>query len=170
MTDKKPLSPVWSDRPKKILERRIVGDRLDQIHDQAFGQGKQPRADEGDEGDQFTPVGPDAEMIARRLSPTRGPVTKFVGRIIAEATSHKQGKQRWQECRLWETKGGALIAELVGASDAGTERDITTLTVVEPNQDGGRDMFAVMEGFEWNTLARAMVRDQLGWKLERIVE
>jgi hypothetical protein len=115
------------------------------------------------------PEGPEGEMLQRRLVPTRGPVHRFKGKLIAEASSWREGKARWQECRLWETEGGAWIAELMGASDAGSERDITTVTVVTPGATEEERRFAVMDGFEWNTLARSMVREQLGWKLERIV-
>lgn len=102
----------------------------------------------------------------QRIAPTRGPVHRFVGRTIAEASSWKEGKARWQECRLWETEAGAWVAELVGCSDNQLERDIVSVTVVPPSAEEAARRLAVMDGFEWNTLARAMVRDQLGWKLE----
>lgn len=105
-----------------------------------------------------------------RLSVAHGQDIHFVGRVIAEYTTQNSGgtKNRWTELRVWQTEGGAWIAESVGASDAGREIDIVEATVIDADTPEQDKRLAVMAAFNWTTAAKAMARLHK-WDVRRVV-
>lgn len=122
------------------------------------------------------------ERTEHRLQVNNGPDIKFVGRLVYEySTQNKeQTKERWSELRLWETEGGAWIAEKVGCSDKQREVDLVDALVIEPT-DGDLDATGelqagqlaewrnqVMAFFGWTVVAKAFAR-KAGWDVVREV-
>jgi hypothetical protein len=108
------------------------------------------------------------------LAVTRGAALHFRGKLLAEYSTQNRAKSkdRWTELRLWETVGGNWVAERVGCSDMGKERDLTDAAVLGPKPTGAADemerRLAAMELWDWSTAARALARD-LGWKFVQVV-
>lgn len=72
-----------------------------------------------------------------KLKVTNGRRIEYQGSVVAEYSTHRDGKQKWEEARLWETPGGAWIAERRGVSTLpGQERDIVSAKVIYPEQVG----------------------------------
>lgn len=114
-----------------------------------------------------------------RLSVSHGPDLQFEGRALGEYSTQRKdgGKTRWTELRLWETKGGSLIAESVGRSTAEREGDIREAKeigqvigarprLVGLEEDAVSNAMAV---WGWSSAAKAFAR-QLGWDVVRRVD
>lgn len=116
----------------------------------------------------------------QRISVTNGQDVRFKGRLLGEfTTQNKAGtKSRWTELRLWETEGGAWVAESVGCSDNEREVDLTDVAVIEPSDPEKKGLAAmrneqqlreaVMQHFGWTTAAKAFARE-MGWEVYRRV-
>lgn len=122
------------------------------------------------------------EHTNQRLQVNNGPDVKFAGRCAYEySTQSKAGdKPRWTELRLWETEGGAWIAESVGCSSKPGEADLRDVLVIEQTEEGldatgerQGEILAdwinqVMTFFGWSTVAKAFAR-KAGWEVVREV-
>lgn len=110
------------------------------------------------------------DCAPQRLS-GEGPNLLFDGQIIGEITTQNRGgsKDRWQEVRLWETRGGAWIVENVGCSTREGEREFRSATVVEASDTEMEMRLAVMEWLEWSPPARELSR-AMEWKFNRWVD
>lgn len=105
-----------------------------------------------------------------RLSASHGPDTHFEGKLVHQySTQNRDGsKDRWTELRLWETRGGAWIAESVGCSTRGNEREIREVAVI--GVPFGEDIpLRVMEAWGWTTAAKAFARE-MQWDVVLRVE
>jgi len=102
-------------------------------------------------------------MQVTRINQRRGPALRFTGELIAKSEFEIRGG-REMRLELWRTARGALVAVSI------TEEEETRATVIESDPSGEVtiDMrCAVMDAFDWNERARAMLREQLGWKWVR---
>jgi hypothetical protein len=115
------------------------------------------------------------ELENVRIVVNNGQDVHFTGRLVCEYTTQNAAgnKSRWTDLRLWETEGGAWVAESVAASDNDREVDFATVLVIEP---GGEDevpdveaaRLAVMDHFGWTTTAKAFAKE-VGWDMKRRV-
>lgn len=119
-----------------------------------------------------------SEFQKVRMAVSHGPDLHFEGRVIGSySTQNNAGtKDRWTELRLWETRGGAWIAESVGCSSRRGEGEIREAAVIDREEDwlrsqeADRRMIAeVMQHFQWTTAAKAFARE-MGWDVIRRVE
>jgi hypothetical protein len=119
-----------------------------------------------------------------RLACAHGPDTHFDGKLIHEFSTQNRDatKDRWTELRLWETRGRSYIAESVGCSTRGNEREIREVTVIAPGHparevagrleidpEPGPPPTLVMEAFGWTTAAKAFARE-MKWDVVRRVD
>lgn len=109
------------------------------------------------------------EMKPKTLKPSRGVPVRFIGRIIAE-TEWDTRDGCWMRFTVWETRGGAYIAQISGDVPSKPDQVHCSVGVVEPiivNSDGDRDetamQIAVLEAFDWHDRAKAMLKRELGW-------
>ena len=132
------------------------------------------------------------EYQAKTLKPTRTAPVSFKGRIIAETqwgTGKFQpgGKECWMRFRVWETRGGAYIAQISGDVPGKPDQVHCKVGVVEPilkeeqplgepNEQGVahflpkqivRDeiamQIAVLDFFDFHDRAKQMLKRELGW-------
>jgi hypothetical protein len=101
----------------------------------------------------------------------RGPTLEFSGRLLAshEFTTRSDDPMR-VEFEVWETVAGAYVAVTTTTPAEREGVELSSATVVEPQDDAQAMRFAVMEHFDWHDRARAMARKQLGWSLRAEVE
>ncbi|HUD89955.1 hypothetical protein [Sphingobium sp.] len=103
---------------------------------------------------------PTVEMQQKSIRQRRGPTIKFTGALIAKTEFDIHGG-REMRFEIWQTQGGAFIAV------SATEEE--TRAVVVEHGDEMEMRFAVMDFFDWSDRSRSMVKDQLKWRLHRIV-
>lgn len=111
------------------------------------------------------------DFQSERIGQRHGPTLKFRGRVIDEldrprSTLHGD---RWFGGVLWETEGGAWIADSIHYSDADGEDDHHRALVLKPDMDDQERCFAVMEHFGWSAQARAMAK-RLKWNLALTID
>lgn len=102
---------------------------------------------------------------------SRGPRLEFTGRLLATDSYLTKGDDPLNiELHVYQTVAGALIgvSSAIPASSEGYET--IQATVVEPTQDLQAMRFAIMDGFGWSTVARAMARKKLKWSLRRDID
>jgi hypothetical protein len=106
-----------------------------------------------------------------RLSVAHGPDVHFEGIEMYSYSTQRAdgGKSRWTDLRLWETKGGAWVAEMVGRSTQRGEFDITEATVIEAGTPLSESIQRVMTAWGWTSAAKAFARER-GWDIIRRVE
>ena len=99
-----------------------------------------------------------------RMAVNRGPDLHFEGRLVGEYSTQNKAetKDRWQELRLWETRSGAWVAEMVARSSRHGEGDFVTADAYIPDGDYEAARSNVMETFEWSPAAKAFART-MGW-------
>ncbi len=110
-----------------------------------------------------------SEMKAVRLIAAGGQDVEFTGRVVGEYTSQNANstKSRWNELRLWETTGGAWVAEAVRCSSVARESDLRDVAVIDADTDDlEADKVAVMSHFGWRPEAKAFARI-MGWDMTR---
>lgn len=59
-----------------------------------------------------------------------GPLA-FRGFCIAEVSTHRDGKQRWSEFRIFRTDRGVYVTEILGCSVVENERTMRTVRTAE---------------------------------------
>jgi hypothetical protein len=110
-------------------------------------------------------------LTEHEIKQMRGPVLRFTGQLLAETSFEIKGRDALQiRCKIYETRGGALVAV---SSSTLLDRDgfeDVRATVVPKQDDEFAMRCAVMDAFEWETRARRMVTRQLKWDLVRNVE
>lgn len=108
------------------------------------------------------------EFQAKTLRPTTSAPVRFKGRIIAE-TEWNTREGCWMRFTVWETRGGAYIAQISGDVPGKPDQVHCTVGVVEPiyDEDGERDeiamQIAVLDVFDFHDRAKAMLKRELGW-------
>ncbi len=107
---------------------------------------------------------------AQRVVQQHGPTITFNGRLLGEYDTKGGGDDRWFECELWETAGGAYVAVTIAASDEPGREDYVSAVVIEAGGDENERRLAVAEAFKWAQGARTLLTKRLGWKLERVVD
>lgn len=107
----------------------------------------------------------------KRLQPAHGPDLHFEGRLVGAYSTQNRAetKRRWTELQLWETRGGAWIAESVGRTVDEREFDIVEAAVIEAGGEEEVRRRAVMEAWGWTSAAKAFAREQ-GWDVVRKVD
>lgn len=105
------------------------------------------------------------EIQTIRISQKEGPTIRANGRLLDSLDAPARAGGRWYGGDLWETTGGALIADSINFSDIEGEQDIHRALILYPDMPDLERRVAVMEHFAWTPQARAMAK-RLGWKLE----
>ena len=109
-----------------------------------------------------------AQYDPKTLKPSRGAPVRFKGRIIAE-TEWDTKDGCWMRFTVWETRGGAYIAQTSGDVPGKPDQVHCSVTVVEPIYDDAdeRDetamQIAVLQHWEFHDRAKAMLKRELGW-------
>lgn len=98
------------------------------------------------------------------IAQMRGPTVEATARLLAETsfTEKRNGLEMLLE--IYETRSGALIAVTSSTLPGGEGKEDARVAVVEPSDDPLAMRLAVMDHFNWENRARAMVR-KLGWSL-----
>jgi hypothetical protein len=113
------------------------------------------------------------EIETIRIGQKEGPTIKARGRLLDELDAPRKSHERWLAGHtldrwfgghLWETVGGAYIADSIHFSDIEGEDDHHRAIVLGPEMDEFDRRMAVMAHFSWTPQARAMAK-RLGWKL-----
>lgn len=104
------------------------------------------------------------EIETIRIGQKEGPTIKARGRLLYELDAPRHSLDRWFGGHLWETVGGAYIADSIHYSDIDGEDDIHRAIILGPEMDEFDRRMAVMSHFAWTSQARAMAK-RLGWKL-----
>lgn len=123
-----------------------------------------------------------------RLKITKGPDIEFEGFVVHEYSTQNasESKRRWTELRLWQTRGGAWIAEQCGVSMEGGERDLREALVIDPPKLNILELgqpersealpivpaeaaMEVMDFWGWTSAAKAFAK-QAGWDVTRRVD
>jgi hypothetical protein len=129
------------------------------------------------EGDEFT---------KQRFVVNNAADVHFEGKQIGFYTTQneRKPKDRWTELALWETRGGAWIAEQVGRSSREGEQAIRDVLVIDAQKGTDIRVLAgvmeapteralppsavqkIMEFFGWTIVAKAFARE-MGWDVVR---
>lgn len=104
------------------------------------------------------------EIIAIRIGQKAGPKIKATGRILDELDMPASARDRWYGGILYETVGGAYIADSINFSDIIGEDNLHNALILYADMPELERQIAVMEHFNWTPQARAMAK-RLGWKL-----
>ena len=129
------------------------------------------------------------DFLKKTLKPTTSAPVRFVGRIIAE-TEWDTRDGCWMRFTVWETRGGAYIAQISGDVPGKPDQVHCSVTVVEPilkatgkterviedhkpgiieskrpvlERDETAMQIAVLQHFDFHDRAKAMVKRELGW-------
>ena len=102
------------------------------------------------------------EYQAKTLKPSRGAPVRFKGRIIAE-TEWDTRDGCWMRFTVWETRGGAYIAQISGDVPGKPDQVHCSVTVVEPHPNPTAMQIAVLQHFDFHDRAKAMLKRELGW-------
>lgn len=113
---------------------------------------------------------PEPEYELVKLKQNRGPMLKFMGKLLADEEFTTRGRDPLTIImEIWQTEGGALVACTKSwPAEREGHRD-QRATVVEPGDEQAMQ-FTVMEHFEWEARARSMVKKQLDWVLVQEVD
>ena len=68
---------------------------------------------------------------------------------------------------IYETRAGTLVAVAVSRAAGPDSADTVRAAVIAVGEDPQGAHFAVLDHFDWDPRARAMVADRLGWSLRR---
>lgn len=105
-----------------------------------------------------------SEIETIRIGQKEGPTIKARGRLVDELDAPKGQFGRWFGGQLWETEGGAYIADSIHFSDIDGEDDHHRALVLYPDMPEQERRMAVMAHFNWTHQARALAK-RLGWSL-----
>lgn len=104
------------------------------------------------------------EFTPQRIGQKSGPKIKFNGRLLDELDMPASAGDRWYGGQLWETTGGAYIADSINYSDVPGEVAVHSALILYADMPELERQIAVMEHFAWTPQARSMAK-RLGWKL-----
>lgn len=104
------------------------------------------------------------EIINIRIGQKVGPKIKATGRILDELDEPASRGDRWYGGILYETVGGAYIADAINFSDVLGEVEVHNALILYPDMPELERQIAVLEHFAWTPQARTMAK-RLGWKL-----
>lgn len=105
------------------------------------------------------------EIINIRIGQKAGPKIKATGRILDQLDAPSGWHDRWYGGVLYETVGGAYIADSINFSNVAGEDALHNALILYPDMPDLERWIAVMEHFAWTPQAWAMAK-RLGWKLE----
>lgn len=108
---------------------------------------------------------PEGDIISIRIGQKAGPKIKATGRILDRLDEPASAGDRWYGGILYQTTGGAYIADAINFSSLMGEDDLHNALILYPDMPELERQIAVMEHFAWTPQARAMAK-RLGWKLE----
>lgn len=105
------------------------------------------------------------------IKTSRGPTVSFNGKLLCDHEFEAGERTRLAiYIAIYQTDGGALVAESSSLLANGSGKELIDTIVVEPMDDAKAMQFAVMDFFEWAQGARNMVTKKLKWSLRRDVE
>lgn len=104
------------------------------------------------------------EIISIRIGQKTGPKIKATGRVLDTLDTPASAGDRWYGGTLYQTTGGAYIADAINFSSLMGEDDLHNALILYPDMPELERQIAVMEHFAWTPQARAMAK-RLGWKL-----
>lgn len=112
-----------------------------------------------------------AEGERFEIKTSRGPTIEFFGKLLCDHEFDTGERPRLNiYLAIYQTNGGALVAESSSLLADGGGKELIDTIVVEPQDDAQAMRFAVMDFFDWAQGARNMVTKQLKWSLRRDVE
>lgn len=104
------------------------------------------------------------------IATTSGPTLSFNGNLLCEHEFDAGEVTRINiYFAIYETVGGALIAEKSTVLADGTGKEFINTAVVEPQDDVLAMRSAIMDFFEWDIQARSMAVKKLKWSMWREV-
>lgn len=104
------------------------------------------------------------EIEKIRIGQLEGPTIKANGRLLGSLAAPSRPFERWFGGDLWETTGGAYIADSIHFSDIEGEDDHHRALILDAEMPEFDRRMAVMEHFNWTPQARAMAK-RLKWSL-----
>lgn len=104
------------------------------------------------------------EIEKIRIGQLEGPTIKANGRLLGSLAAPSRSFERWFGGDLWETTGGAYIADSIHFSDIDGEDDHHRALILYPDMPEQERRMAVMAHFNWTHQARALAK-RLGWSL-----
>lgn len=104
------------------------------------------------------------DIINIRIGQKSGPKIRATGRILDELDEPANHDVRWYGGILYQTTGGAYIADAINFSEIPGEVEVHSALVLYADMPELERQIAVMEHFAWTPQARAMAK-RLGWKL-----
>lgn len=104
------------------------------------------------------------EIITIRIGQKAGPKIKATGRVLDTLDAPASAGDRWYGGTLYETTGGAYIADAINFSDIPGEVAVHSAVILYPDMPELERQIAVMEHFAWTPQAW-MLAKRLGWKL-----
>lgn len=110
------------------------------------------------------------EWAQETIEQSQGPKIDFTGQVLAlnEFTSKSETNPMHVTMKVWQTRGGALIARITTEPVYGDGYLSVRAEVVEPTDDVQAMWFAVMDFFDWSEGAKNMAR-KMSWNLRREV-
>lgn len=104
------------------------------------------------------------EFESIRIGQKEGPTIKATACLLGSLDQPRSAGERWFGGDLWETKGGAYIADSVHFSDIEGEDDHHRALILDADMPEFDRRMAVMEHFNWTPQARALAK-RLKWSL-----
>lgn len=104
-----------------------------------------------------------AEYQRVEIAQSRGPTLAFEGKLLCTQALELPAAGPHLEMTIYETTGGSFVAVRSRPAD-GHDLEIHA-SVVEVADDVQAARFAVLDHFDWDRHAQAMVMERLGWSL-----
>lgn len=105
------------------------------------------------------------------IKTSRGPTVSFNGKLLCDHEFEAGERTRLAiYIAIYQTNGGALVAESSSLLANGGGKELIDTIVVEVQDDVKAMQFAIMDFFDWAQGARNMVTKKLKWSLRRDVD
>lgn len=104
------------------------------------------------------------EIQTIRIGQRAGPKIRATGRLLDRLDMPANAGDRWYGGNLWETTGGAYIADAINFSEIPGEVSVHSAVVLYADMPELERQIAVMEHFAWTPQAW-MLAKRLGWNL-----
>jgi len=112
----------------------------------------------------------DAECRRIEIEQNRGPTIEFTGRLLCTCKAEDAEPGSPAEMTIYQTAGGTLIAVSTDQMDEYDRPGNVRALVIEIGDEPQAAHFAVLDHFDWNQSAQAMITQELGWSLRLKVE
>ena len=112
-----------------------------------------------------------AEMERVEFVPSAGPNVEFTGKLLAQGRYETGGRDPLSvQMEVWQTQGGAYVAMRCANPSSRDGIKVTEVAVVPAQADALAMRCAVMDLFDWNNRARAMMRKAQDWSFKLEVD